>query len=266
VVFAAAVVIPEDAVPIHLLPQWQIQNPKLTQLSNKSGRIIGGSGADSGQFPYTVVVNIVLSISSGLCAGALIHESYVLTAANCLDVEGTDRFDVYLGAVHRDNPNEPGQVRVSAIETIIHEDYDRQTYANDIGLILIPEVLLSGFISTIPLADDPNVNWNGQFGTVSGWGRTTDYGDSVYDLQYVSPYIISNLQCTLTFGPIIVESNICTTAAACTGDSGAPLVADDTLIGIVSFNAADSCSNFPTAYSRVTSFREWISDSTGGVV
>jgi secreted trypsin-like serine protease len=36
-----------------------------------------------------------------------------------------------------------------------------------------------------------------------------------------------------------------------------------TQIGIVSFGAASSCTNYPSGYARVTSFLGWISKLTG---
>jgi secreted trypsin-like serine protease len=36
-----------------------------------------------------------------------------------------------------------------------------------------------------------------------------------------------------------------------------------TLIGVVSFGASISCTNYPSGYSRVTSFLGWISTKTG---
>ena len=58
---------------------------------------------------------------------------------------------------------------------------------------------------------------------------------------------------------------------ACGGDSGGPLVAigrDDTVIvyGIVSFGNIEGCghSEFPTVYTRVTVFLDWIQSNMVG--
>jgi len=52
------------------------------------------------------------------------------------------------------------------------------------------------------------------------------------------------------------------------GDSGGPLMFKEadkkfTQVGVVSFGAAASCTNYPSGYSRVTSYLGWISNKTG---
>lgn len=51
------------------------------------------------------------------------------------------------------------------------------------------------------------------------------------------------------------------------GDSGGPLVLKSdnrTLIGVTSFGHASGCdSGIPQAFTRVTSFLQWIGDNTG---
>jgi secreted trypsin-like serine protease len=46
-------------------------------------RIIGGSSAISGQFPWHVEVDI----GRALCSGSIIGDKFVLTAAHCLNVD-----------------------------------------------------------------------------------------------------------------------------------------------------------------------------------
>jgi len=52
------------------------------------------------------------------------------------------------------------------------------------------------------------------------------------------------------------------------GDSGGPLMFKEsdgkfTQVGIVSFGASESCTDYPSGYTRVTSFLGWISEKTG---
>jgi secreted trypsin-like serine protease len=52
------------------------------------------------------------------------------------------------------------------------------------------------------------------------------------------------------------------------GDSGGPLMFLDTdgkytQIGIVSFGSSASCTDYPSGYTRVTSYLGWISTATG---
>lgn len=47
------------------------------------GRIIDGSPASAGQFPWQVAVYFRTSSGSFFCGGSLISASYVLTAGHC---------------------------------------------------------------------------------------------------------------------------------------------------------------------------------------
>lgn len=50
----------------------------------------------------------------------------------------------------------------------------------------------------------------------------------------------------------------------CLGDSGGPLAYDDLLIGVTSLIPSNGCgSDMPTAFSRVTSYLQWIDDNSG---
>ena len=46
------------------------------------------------------------------------------------------------------------------------------------------------------------------------------------------------------------------------GDSGGPMTQDGTVYGIASWVASGCLSNFPSTYSRVGAFYEWVCDET----
>ena len=51
------------------------------------------------------------------------------------------------------------------------------------------------------------------------------------------------------------------------GDSGGPLECDTNtgriLVGITSWGASGCLTNYPAGYTRVSKFRDWITDKTG---
>lgn len=89
-------------------------------------RIVGGSRASSGQFPWQVAVHMD---SSYFCGGSLISANWVLTAGHCVD--GIRSFAVNAGTL---TPNSGGQSQ-SSTSKILHSSYNPNTIANDIGLI-----------------------------------------------------------------------------------------------------------------------------------
>ncbi|KAJ8918135.1 hypothetical protein NQ315_011592 [Exocentrus adspersus] len=51
---------------------------------------------------------------------------------------------------------------------------------------------------------------------------------------------------------------------ACTGDSGGPLVIGKVQVGVMSFISSHGCeSGYPTGYSRVSYYRDWINRNAG---
>lgn len=84
--------------------------------------------------------------------------------------------------------------------------------------------------------------------------------------------VITNEKCAKTYGDLI-PGLMCTVAVTgkdniCEGDSGGPLVLEDNgshiLVGIVSFGSSSSCENgSPGAFTRVSSYLDWIQMNTG---
>ncbi|CAG2065509.1 unnamed protein product, partial [Timema podura] len=132
------------------------------------------------------------------------------------------------------------------------------------------------YIDTIrlPSYSESTESFVGQNAVISGWGRTSDDNDGLSSvLEYVSQTVISNQQCAQTYGAVIDQGKICVTGynaqSTCNGDSGGPLVLQDsdglyTQVGIVSFGPQAGCTlGYPTAYTRVSQYLQWISTYSG---
>lgn len=88
-------------------------------------------------------------------------------------------------------------------------------------------------------------------------------GPSTSHLQQVSVPVVSNEVCSKAyeyFGAIR-SFHLCAGAAgidACQGDSGGPLVVNGLLAGIVSWGYGCAFSGYPTVYTRVSEFIDFI--------
>lgn len=170
-----------------------------------------------------------------------------------------------MGSIDR-RSNAPGQVIVPASEWILHENYDSATFNNDIALLRVPSIALADNIQVIALAEGTH-HFANEMATLSGWGRIADAGSPVNILNFVDTPVWENSLCADIYGSaVIINSTLCTDGASCNGDSGGPLILNNVQIGVVSFGASESCTDFPSGYVRVTSFGDWISEKTGGVV
>ncbi|MBY3326184.1 trypsin-like serine protease [Rhizobium laguerreae] len=264
------------------------------------GRVIGGETAKKGEWPWQVKILAPdpeqRGRFGGHCGGSLISPRWILTAAHCvtsgrsgkqdlfardlLIVEGKSKIDKVIAV---DGPDKPG---LAVEEVIIHEDFDRKVFANDIALIKLSEPAKSK-PAILASASDDEVEAAGHPAVVTGWGYTkADHGwDDKYlptELQEVELPIVPREDCraayrdsSMRMNPID-ERNVCAGYAkggkdACQGDSGGPLVAQRPdkrwiQLGIVSWGAGCAEAEHYGVYTRVAAFRDWIAAKTDGDV
>ncbi|XP_017048705.1 serine protease 1 [Drosophila ficusphila] len=256
---ASAGLLPQTA-PVH--PRDRISVPSI------NGRITNGKDAVAGQFPYQVGLSFSSSKGSWWCGGSIIGNEWVVTAAHCTD--GATSVTINYGATVRTSPQ--FTQKVSSSDFIQHESYLSLTVRNDISLIKTPSVSFSANVNKIalPAISSSYSTYTGKTAVASGWGLTSDSATAVAShLQYTDLTVIENSVCQQTFGSLIVTSRVICVAtpkgtSTCQGDSGGPLNLDGTLIGITSFGSADGCeAGAPAAFTRVTSYVDWIKANSG---
>lgn len=118
----------------------------------------------------------------------------------------------------------------------------------------------------MPTKADASNDYVGTTARISGWGLTDGLGDTLSEvLNYVDVDVITNEDCEEAFGDL-PETNICTSGdqdtGSCNGDSGGPLVAEDKQIGVVSFGIMFCLPGYPSGFTRLTSFLDWIEANT----
>lgn len=236
-------------------------------------RIINGTDAVLGQFPH--FASLGYEDDGALtweCGGALISETFVLTAAHCAKrrVPKYARFGVInLGSTKSDTYK---------IKNIIkHPDYDGGSTYNDIALIeLESEVKFTNNIKPACLPTSIDHDFLPR-ASVYGFGLT-NLSDIVQSqvLQYAVVENFSYEECKLKYGSkkryehgILEKFQVCygshkSNQDSCTGDSGGPLTYLDKIlhriIGVVSFGFGCGRPGTPGIYTRVSSYVPWIQE------
>ncbi|KAM8709555.1 hypothetical protein ACLKA7_016371 [Drosophila subpalustris] len=234
------------------------QTKDIPRYSSIQQRIFNGNAADEGQFPYIVFLSITLRNGrSSFCGGSIIDNSWILTAAHC--TENARSIEIFFGSTRRGESQFSHTVGANHI--VQHKYYDDETLENDVALIHTPRVKFSDVVNKVELADGDH-DYEGSWAVASGWGDTSDDGDSPEDLQSANLQVLSKDAYREKTKADIV---LCTTSSEGVdigeGDSGGPLVSldDHKLIGVTSFNF----NSLPACFARVSAFRDWIHEHTG---
>uniref|UniRef100_A0A1Q3FQJ5 trypsin n=1 Tax=Culex tarsalis TaxID=7177 RepID=A0A1Q3FQJ5_CULTA len=223
------------------------------------GRIVGGQDTTIENHPYQVSLR---RRGNHNCGGAILNENTILTAAHCVyytDSPPSD-YSIRAGSTLR---NQGGQL-ITASEVFIHPWYDDWTLDWDIAILKLEQNLVLG--PSVQKIDLPETTFKIQHGTlasIAGWGTLYYQGPSTNHLQQVSVPIVDNVICSKAyqnFGSIL-SFHLCAGDAgldACQGDSGGPLVYGGQVIGIVSWGYGCAFKGYPTVYTRVSDFIEFI--------
>uniref|UniRef100_A0A3B3BK48 Prostasin-like n=1 Tax=Oryzias melastigma TaxID=30732 RepID=A0A3B3BK48_ORYME len=234
-------------------------------------RIVGGQAATAGSWPWQARLLIPVTGGTALCGGSLINSQWILSAAHCFSSTSTTGVVVNLGETQINNS--PNSVSRSVSQIIVHPNYNSQSQDNDVSLLkLSSSVTFNDYISPVCLAAAGSDFPGGTTAWVTGFGTLSFQGSASSTLQEVSVPIVSNTQCSASYGSI-TNNMICAGLTdggkdSCQGDSGGPLVSkNDTRwvqAGVVSFGEGCAQANFPGVYARVSQYQSWISSQVDG--
>ncbi|UJR25720.1 hypothetical protein I4U23_007071 [Adineta vaga] len=251
-----------------------------------NARII--SGEEAVPFSWSMIVSLRYDfIHNGntmmhVCGGTILTESYILTAANCLDeIQGDIKLAnlTIAAGIHR--RSQPRQIIRDINQVIIHPNWTGSwnRYENDIVLLHLSEpldFLQNSFITRTCLPTQLNTDeeliHNPPSGTnlvVAGWGRTVSHGDESDILRQLVVISLDNnhTKCrNIISNP---NSQFCAgqrdlSIGPCYGDFGGPIfqwIKDHwEQVGIASFTQDGCVQNSAIGYTRLAYYREWIDE------
>ncbi|XP_074131770.1 polyserase-2-like isoform X2 [Sminthopsis crassicaudata] len=255
----------------------------------RQDRIVGGSDASLGKWPWHVSVN---RKGSQICGGTLISKSWVISAAHCFISSHTfslippKQYTVAVGlnsqlSLKRDPDLSDGTFQIVKVSDIlVHENYSKPALGNDIALLHLAEPLnFTDYVRPICL---PRANHSFPHGAscwATGWGDVQESEPqpikSGLILQQLELKIIGPKECQCLFkykGPFnrtleLLPTMLCAgykegRRDTCQGDSGGPLVCEEQgqwfLAGITSFGQGCGRRNRPGVFANVVVFEDWI--------
>ncbi|XP_045487423.1 chymotrypsin-1-like [Pieris rapae] len=230
----------------------------------QESRIVGGTDACESLAPYQVSLRRTDRSDDHFCAGSIISETWILTAAHCTNGLETDQIAAVVGT----NKLSSGGDRYEIKQIIIHENFDIQRLQNDISLCQIKgEFNFNDMVKPITLASRPKIR-PGSRCVLTGWGFTDNQRTVPDNLQVLTVTVMSNKRCSQKLAQTngltpIEKTQMCTltreSEGACNGDSGGPLVRNGKQVGIVSWGIP-CARGFPDVFAYVPAYYDWINE------
>ncbi|XP_054714331.1 U21-ctenitoxin-Pn1a-like [Uloborus diversus] len=253
-----------------------VENCGKSFVSPSADRIVGGTTAPHGLYPWMVSLYERDGFWYHACGASIINEHWVVSAAHCIDFPDYPlNYKIYAG-LHKQSDKYHDAVEVYVISDIfLHEDYNSITNSNDIALLRTKEKIniagSKGYINGICLPQDSK-DPTGE-GQICGWGHEWSNGRNSDVLKHATIPLVDRKTCNdaYDYNPHdnedeILENMICAgkeNLDTCQNDSGGPLSQRDkngisTLIGITSFGKGCGEDGYPGVYTKVGYFRDWM--------
>ncbi|XP_076749394.1 serine protease gd [Xylocopa sonorina] len=246
--------------------------------------VAGGSIALPGQWPWLVAIFIVRFEFEYRCAGSLVTNRHVITAAHCCQYKSMNlpvvALLVSVGRYQLRDWKENGSVTREVRQYKFHPDYiSGETADSDLAILTLrEEVEFSELIRPICLwKGSANLkNVIGKIGYVVGWGRDELGNPYVMEPRQTKSPIVQQNVCISSHPKFAAVSSNRTFCAGyrdgsgpCNGDSGSGFVIYDPmedryyLRGIVSRSlldlAGDTCDLTQyVVYVDVAKYKEWV--------
>jgi len=245
---------------------------------NAGARVIGGSDAAHGEFPWQVSLQAErygLKLRH-VCGGTILTPKWILTAGHCFDKALDPKIWKVRAGEWRLHDDDQTEQQVSIKRIFRHNDYNSPgRFQNDIALVetSAPLDFDTPYVGPACLPGKGSDYRGAKDCLLSGWGYMAHYKNP-NTLQQVSGGIWRDEDFRKKWGFMVRDGMIGfgeegRRFGPCQGDSGGPLVCPNgegafDVVGVVSFGTT-TCNKKPGVFSSVAFFRHWITRYVKGI-
>ncbi|KAL5275926.1 hypothetical protein ACFFRR_001633 [Megaselia abdita] len=241
------------------------------------GEFLNKREAQPHSAPYIVSLQQITPTGERVhfCAGTIINEHWILTAAHCLPSREIVQNSIIVAGCHELYQCNKNSCQRRTIDNyVVHNLYTGGIAPYDIALIYTKKPFTwTRSVQKVNMPEEDSIP-TGR-GVLFGWGNisTTRVPWFPTRLQRENMPIIELELCEKVLGPMgysLHHTNLCTGPltggkSICNSDSGGPLIQDDIIVGIVSWGKMPCGQvNAPSVYVRVSAFVDWIKEQTSG--
>lgn len=233
----------------------------LGELRSEVSKILGGQEVEIESVPYFVSI---IRYEKHLCGGAIISRTFVLTAAQCLQVYLPSSIQIRAGSTRA---SQTGNV-YNASDYYVHPDWNFVTNEYDFLLVKIKgSIALNDRQQPIKLPSDSNLGVGNKILTL-GFGQTKSLTQDSETLRAVVLDIKDPQSCIEAYSEgykKVTSNKFCVGSESdnqmpCEGDFGGPAekLGTGELVGIFTFGPDCGDISKPGVFGLVSSVRPWI--------
>ncbi|XP_071455078.1 chymotrypsin-1-like [Hetaerina americana] len=240
------------------------KHPLLAPEAEPQPYIEGGEIVEGREFPWMASLRVD---GYHFCGANIINSEWVLGVASCM-FYNWDSYSVMVGS----NSLDTGGTIHDVTEVIMHEAYNEtDTWINDVAVLKVsPPIKMGNGVSPVVLVDQGQAAPPaGTTATVAGWGSLQFPGPPANDMQKLEVVVVDHKKCEDIYAPfpkkVIYSSQICASSrlvgqATTNGDSAAPLIVGDKVVGIASWSQIVGDPGYPEVYTDLSYYIDWITE------